>query len=130
MRSHMTTDKPNNSLTIINNTRVAEQLLYLAEQVKSGAIKNYEFKQTANSVTFTIDSADGRNRVIEHQHVHPGLMRSTSEYIQKQTAKERRKVVKELNLEGFNQQEIARRTLRSQKTISDDIKKLKADGEL
>lgn len=126
----MATKKPSTSLATINNTRVAEQLRDLAEQVQSGAIKSYEFKQTANSVTFAVDSADGNNRVIKHQDVRPGLIRNTTEHIQKQTAEERRQVVKDLKLEGLSQQEIAKRTMRSQKTISNDINKLKADGEL
>lgn len=126
----MATKKSTTSLVTINNTRVADQLRDLAEQVQSGAIKSYEFKQTANSVTFAIDSTDGNNRVIKHQDVRPGLFRNTTEHIQKQTAEERRRVVKELKLEGLSQQGIARRTMRSQKTISNDINKLKADGEL
>lgn len=126
----MATNGSNTSVVTINNTRVAEQLRDLAEQVQSGAIKSYEFKQTANSVTFTVDSADGNNRVIRHQDARPGLVRNTTEHIQKQTPEERRLVVKELKLEGLSQQEIAKRTIRSQKTISNDINKLKADGEL
>lgn len=126
----MATKKPVASLATINSTRVAEQLRDLAEQVQSGAIKSYEFKQTANSITFAVDSADGNNRVIKHQDVRPGLIRNTIEHIQKQTAEERRRVVKDLKLEGLSQQEIAKRTMRAQKTISNDIKKLKADGEL
>ena len=126
----MVNKKSITSLVTINNTRVADQLRDLAEQVQSGAIKSYEFKQTANSVTFAIDSADGSNRVIKHQDVRPGLLRNTTEHIQKQTAEERRQIVKELKLEGLSQQKIARRTMRSQKTISNDIKQLKVDGEL
>ncbi len=127
----MVTKKTNTSLvTTINSARVSEQLHDLAEQIQSGFIKSYEFKQTANSVTFSVDSADGNSRVIKHQDVRPGLARNTTERIQKKTPEERRQVVKELKLEGLSQQEIAKRTIRSQKTISNDINKLKEDGEL
>lgn len=126
----MASKKPNTSLTTINSTRVAEQLRDLAEQVQSGTIKSFKFEQTANSITFTVDSADGNNRVIKHQDARPGLVRSTIEHVERLTAEERRSVVKDLTLEGFSQQKIAARTLRSQKTISNDITKLKADGEL
>lgn len=126
----MATKKTNTNLATINNARVAEHLRDLAEQVQSGAIRSYEFKQTANSVTFAVDSADGNNRVIKHQDARPGLLRNTTEHIQKQTAGERRLVVKDLKQEGLSQQEIAKRTMRSQKTISNDIAQLKADGEL
>jgi len=126
----MATKKISTSLTTINNARVAEQLRDLAEQVQSGAIKSYEFKQTANSVTFSVDSADGNHRIIKHQDARPGLVRNTTEHVQKQSPEERRQVVKELKLEGLSQQEIAKRTMRSQKTISNDIDRLKKDGEL
>ena len=127
----MATNKSTNGAVVaINNERVAEQLRELAEKVQSGTIKSYEFKQTANSVTFSVDSADGSERIIKHQDARPGLVRNTTERIQKQAPEERRQVVKELKLEGLSQQEIAKRTLRSQKTISNDINKLMADGEL
>ncbi|MBW7833629.1 MAG: hypothetical protein H3C29_10475 [Simplicispira suum] len=126
----MATNQPSTSLTTINNAKVAEQLRDLATQVQSGAIKSYEFKQTANSVTFSVDSADGSQRVIKHQDVRPGLSRNSTEHIQKQSAEDRRTVVKELTLEGLSQQDIADRTITSQKTISNDIRKLKASGEL
>jgi len=117
-------------LTSLNNQQVAAQLHALAEQVQTGAIRGYEFKQTANSVSFTVDSADGKQRIIKKETVLPGLVRRQTDHVAQQPPAERRKVVKELAQEGLPQVEIAKRTLRSQKTISNDIQKLKDDGEL
>ncbi len=123
-------DTSSGDLTSLNNQQVAAQLHALAEQVQTGAIRGYEFKQTANSVSFTVDSADGKQRIIKKETVLPGLVRRQTDHVAQQPPAERRKVVKELAQEGLSQVEIAKRTLRSQKTISNDIQKLKDDGEL
>lgn len=126
----MVTKKSGNTLVTVNNERVAAQLRGLAEQVQSGAIRGYEFKQTDSSITFTVDSADGNKRMIKHQNVAPGLLRDQTEQIYKQDPAERRQLVKALVEEGMTQVEIAKRTISSQKTISNDIKRLRVNGEL
>ncbi|WP_152547199.1 HTH domain-containing protein [Delftia sp. RIT313] len=126
----MATKKTTTAVVTLNNGRVAEQLRDLAEKVQSGEIGGYQFSQTANSITLTVDSADGNERLIKHRDARPGLVRTTTERIQKQAPAKRRIVVKELAQEGRTQQEIAARTMRSQKTISNDLAKLKKDGEL
>lgn len=122
--------KPKTNIVTVNPTMVADQLRDIATQVQSGTIKSYEIKQTPTSVTISIDSTDGTQRIIKKQDARPGLVRSTTEHIQKQTPQARRQVVKELVQEGLSQQEIAKRTMMSQKTVSNDIGKLKEDGEL
>ena len=89
-----------------------------------------QFTQDENSVQFTADSADGKQRIIKHQNSIPGLQREQTEYVQKQNPVQRRKVVKQLVSEGMKQTEIAKRTMTSQKTISNDIKVLKEKGRL
>lgn len=121
---------PSNSLVTVNKERVVTQLRELAEQVESGAISCYELKQTDSSITFTVDTADGHGRMIKHQSHAPGLLRENTEHIQKQPPHQRRKLVKTLVAENMPQTEIAKRTMTSQKTISNDIKRLKEDGEL
>jgi DNA-directed RNA polymerase specialized sigma24 family protein len=121
---------PSNSLVTINKERVATQLRELAEQVESGAISCYELKQTDSSVTFTVDSANGQERMINHQDHIPGLRREQLEHIQKQSPQQRRELVKTLVAENMPQTEIAKRTMTSQKTISNDIRRLKNDGVL
>lgn len=122
--------KPSNDLVMANNARVAAKLRELAEQVQSGEIRGYEFKQTDSTVSLTVDSADGNQRIIRQKTFLPGLTRNNTEQIKKQPAVERRKLVKYLAQEGMTQTEIAKRTMYSQKTISNDINKLKANGEL
>ena len=123
-------EKKQHPLTVLTNTSVADQLHALANQIQAGTIRQYEFKQTANTVTLTVDSADGNQRLIQKREVLPGLVREQSEYIEKLTPAERRETVKKLVREGLSQNEIARRTLMSQKTISNDIQRLKDDGEI
>lgn len=127
---NIATMKLGNALASVNKDRVAAQLRDLAEQVESGVISGYEFKQTADSVSFIVDSADGNQRTIRQQTALPGLIREQTDRIAKQSPEARRQVVKALAQEGLPQVEIAKRTIRSQKTISNDIQRLKKEGEL
>ena len=108
----------------------AKQIELLAGQVESGAISRFQLTQEDSSITFTADSADGCQRVIKAQTHAPGLYRERTEHIQKQDPSQRRQLVKTLVAEGMTQTEIAKRTIRFQKTICNDIKKLREDGEL
>ena len=116
---------------LTTRTNVATQLRTLAELVESGTIKNYQITQDTNSITFIADSADGRTRVIKNKNQVASLRRESTEIVEKpESPKERRKIVSTLHLEGKSQTEIAKRTMSSQKTVSNDIRWLKERGKL
>lgn len=102
----------------------------LAKKIESDEIAEYELKKTKNSMSLTIDSQDGKQRLIIKETQYVGFTRQQTELVEQQSPNERRKTVKALAQEGLSQTEIAERTMRSQKTISNDIRKLKEDGEL
>jgi predicted HTH transcriptional regulator len=116
---------------LTNRSNVATQLRTLADLVESGHIRNYQISQDAQSISFIADAADGRRRVIKHQHTLNGLRRESTEHIEKAaSAEERREVVAALYAEKRPQVEIAKRTMVSQKTISNDLKWLRQQGKI
>lgn len=121
---------PSGTFPSPNGRAIADQLQALADAIRTGAIGHYELSQTANSITLTVDSMDGTQRLIRSRDARPGLIREHETRIERQSADDRRQTVKRLVEEGLTQTEIARYTLRSQKTISNDIQRLKKDGEL
>lgn len=118
-------------LVSVNPEQAANQLRILADQLESGNIRNFKIEHSDNSIVVTADSNDGKERLIREQTAHGGgYVRNQTEHIKKQTPDQRREIVKGLAQEGKSQVEIAERTMVSQKTVSNDIKKLKDDGEL
>lgn len=120
-----------NDVELFDRATVAKQLRNLAAKVESGQVSSYQITQDKHSVSFTADSADGRSRIIKKQHSINGLHRESSEHIEKaHSPKKRREVVAVLHAEGKTQVEIAKRTITSQKTISNDIRWLKEHGKI
>jgi DNA-binding NarL/FixJ family response regulator len=111
-------------------TTTANTLRSLADAIESGTVKQYEFKETKDGYTIKADSSDGKQRIIETNSQKNGYQRTSKEHIQKQTPDKRREVVKMLKQEGLSQTKIAEKTLCSQKTISNDLKKLRENGEI
>lgn len=123
-------ESSSNSLILIEKKQVSNMLHTLAKKIESDEIAEYELKKTKNSMSLTIDSQDGKQRLIIKETQYVGFTRQQTELVEQQSPNERRKTVKALAQEGLSQTEIAERTMRSQKTISNDIRKLKEDGEL
>ena len=119
-----------NELITNTSTNTANTLRTLANAIEQGTIKEYSITQKNNSLNISIDSLDGEERIIKNTVEMNGYTRNSNELILRQTPEKRREIVKELKQEGFTQKEIAKRTMCSQKTISNDIKKLKDDNEL
>lgn len=124
-------DEPQNELMVQSKTNVANTLRTLASAIEAGTVSRYEINQTSDgSITVKADSSDGAARVIQTQTAIEGYTRTSTEHIQKLPAQQRRSTVKALVQEGLSQIQIAEKTMYSQKTISNDIRKLRSDGEL
>jgi len=124
-------DKNNKGLVTIAQENASNTLRSLAQAIKNGTVSNYEFSQASDgSIRFQADSPDGTQRVIQTQQNANGYQRTSTERIQKQSPEDRRQTVKHLIGEGLTQSQIAQRTLYSQKTISNDVRRLREDGEL
>jgi DNA-binding NarL/FixJ family response regulator len=107
----------------------ADTLRKIADGIESGQISDYEITQTGKGfVNFMIDSSDGQDRLIQQHKVIKGVSRKTIETISKQTKDDRLDTVRELFNEGMTQEEIAKRTMTSQKTVSNDLKILREEG--
>lgn len=120
-----------NSLVVHAKSDVATTLRALADGIESGSISNYEITQKSDGfISVLADSSDGKQRIIKNQKNINGLQRESSEHIRKLVPNERRELVRELHIEGMTQSEIAKRTMTSQKTISNDIKILREEEEI
>lgn len=119
----------NNDLTV--NQSVASLFRDLATAAESDTTPDFIISKKGTKITISIDSSDGSERLINSKDTVPGLQRTTTEQIQKLPKDERRKLVKHLKVnENLSQVEISQRTLYSQKTISNDIKALRENGEI
>ena len=120
-----------NPLVVQSKTNVANTLRTLANGIEQGTVSNYEINQSSNgSITVKADSSDGTARVIQTQTEMDGYTETSTQHIQKQPPATRRKTVQKMIKQGLTQTEIAEKTMYSQKTISNDVKKLKESGEL
>lgn len=122
--------KKNELITKTTSSNMANTLHALADAIEEGTIQKYRIEHGKNSLNISIDSSDGTERIITQQVEMNGYMKNSREHIQKQSPEERREVVQQLNKEGLTQKEIAERTMCSQKTISNDIKKLREDKKI
>ena len=124
-------DENNNELMVQTKMNAANTLRSLALAIENGSVSSYEISQTRDGeLTIKADSSDGNKRIIQTQTKMNGYNRTSTEHIQKQTPYARRQTVGKFIKEGMSQTEIAQKTMFSQKTISNDVKKLREDGEL
>lgn len=108
---------------------VAKQLNDLANLIQQGGV-DYTLQKKGDRLVFTVDSPDGTQRLIREAESMTGLVRETTELATKLPPPQRRNVVKQLADEGLTQVEIAKRTMTSQKTVSNDIEALRKQGLL
>lgn len=120
-----------NPLAEQSKTNVANILRALASGIEQGTVSHYEIRQSSDG-TFTCkaDSSDGRNRIIQSQTQLEGYTNISTQRIAKQKSDARRRTVKKLIEQGHTQTEIAEKTMYSQKTISNDVRKLQEDGDI
>lgn len=90
-------------------------------------ISDYEIKQKNNKTTIKVDSKDKTERkIITYEEQGANYNSTTITNVKEMSIEERRKLVKKLDSEGMSQSEIASKTMRSQKTISNDLNKIKS----
>lgn len=122
MSKELTTNKP--KLDLVKTLR------NLADGLEDGSIDEVKVTTSSNGkIEVIADSNQGNDRTILTEKKSPGYESSSVEVIKKSTPEERRKTVCLLKQEGLSQNEIAKRTNVSQKTISNDIKYLKENKE-
>jgi DNA-binding NarL/FixJ family response regulator len=120
-----------NPLVVQSKTNVANTLRALASGIEQGTVGHYEIHQSSDgSITVKADSSDGMARVIQSQTQLEGYTLTSTQHIAKQKPDARRRTVKKLIEQGHTQTQIAEKTMYSQKTISNDVRKLQEDGEL
>jgi DNA-binding NarL/FixJ family response regulator len=120
-----------NPLVVQSKTNITNTLRALANGIEQGTVSHYEIHQSSDgSITVKADSSDGMARVIQSQTRLEGYTHTSTQHIEKQKPDARRRTVKELIRQGYTQTKIAEMTMYSQKTISNDVRKLREDGEL
>ncbi len=120
-----------NPLVVQSKTNVANTLRALASGIEQGTVGHYEIHQSSDgSITVKADSSDGKARVIQSQTQMEGFTHTSTQHIEKQKPDARRRTVKKLIKQGLTQTQVAEKTMYSQKTISNDVRKLQEDGEL
>ncbi|MGG7055284.1 hypothetical protein, partial [Nitrosomonas sp. ANs5] len=123
--------KDDNPLVVQSKTNIANTLRALATGIEQGTVSHYEIKQSSDgSITVKADSTDGKARVIQTHSEMEGYAHSSTQHIEKQKPEARRRTVKKMIESGLTQTKIAEKTMYSQKTISNDVRRLKEDGEL
>lgn len=85
---------------------------------------NFEVSKKDNKTIVKVDSNNGQARTIITVENQGPLNMATVSQITKPSVQERRKIVSTLHSEGKSQTEIANITMVSQKTISNDLKKI------
>lgn len=89
----------------------------------------YTVVKKNNKLTIKIDAPDGKSRkIFSYEEIGPGVNSSTTINTTKTSIEDRRNTVCNLYKQRRTQTEIASMTMTSQKTISNDIQKLKDQG--
>lgn len=104
----------------------------IAAAVANGQVKNAKMEwRSDGSVVFSADSPDGKSRIMMEKVEVAGLVEEKRVTVPKPRDREERlERVETLHKRGLTQVEIAKRTLTSQKTVSNDIEKLRLRGVL
>ena len=89
---------------------------------------NFEVSKKDNKTIVKVDSNNGQSRTIITVEKQGPLNRTTVSQITKPSVQERRKIVSTLHAEGKSQTEIANITMVSQKTISNDLKRVTSNN--
>jgi hypothetical protein len=126
-------DEIQNELQQQAKTNAVITLRKLAMAIESGSITSYDITQSGDgAIKVAIGSHEAQQRppVPVPRSSLPAAPRMARESTDKPSPQSRRADVKKMFLEGLTQTEIAEKTSCSQKTISNDIQKLKDSGEL
>lgn len=120
----------NNKLALQVQEKALDTLNMLQKAVKESHISSFEIKNDGETTTVIIDSIDKKERIIDTKYAVNGYSKESNTRIKKVNPSERRKIVEKLVKEGKTQSDISKETMVSQKTISNDIKKLKDEKRI
>ena len=118
-------ERKNNELALQVQEKALDTLNMLQKAIKESHISSFEIKNDGETTTVIIDSIDKQERIIDTKYAVNGYSKESNTRIKKVNPIERRKIVEKLVKEGKTQSEISKETMVSQKTISNDIKKLR-----
>ncbi len=104
----------------------------IALAIAEGQVKNAKMEwKSDGTVLFSADSPDGMSRVLLQKVEFAGVIEESKTNITKpRNVEERLDRVEVLRKRGMTQTEISRLTLTSQKTVSNDVKRLIEGGRL
>jgi len=104
----------------------------IATAIATGQVKNAKMEWSNDgTVIFSADSPDGKSRILMEKVQFASVTEESKTSVAKpRDVEERLQRVEVLRKRGMTQQEIAKFTMTSQKTVSNDIQKLKERGVL
>jgi len=107
--------------------KIPAEVRDIADAISKGEVKNAKMEWSDDgSISFSADLSDGSARIIMNKKEFVGISQESTINITKPTNKnERLERIRILKAEGKTQAEIAKYTMTSQKTVSNDIKELK-----
>ena len=116
---------------LVVDSSVSSLIQDLVTAANSGGTGDFTVSKKGSKITVTLDSENGEERFTNSQETVPGLQRTVTERAQKLPIEQRRQLVKHLHKnEKLTQEEIKERTLTSQKTVCNDLKHLRKNGEI
>lgn len=118
----------------LNERSVAlpDEVLNIVNRISKGEVRNAKMEWSSDgSIDFTADSLNGQSRISITNRMLPGVIQESKSHITRPVDKEERlERVLQLKKDGKTQKDISFFTMTSQKTVSNDIKELKALGKL
>lgn len=114
------------------SSNIPTEVKEIATAIAQGQVKNAKMEwRSDGSVAFSADSPDGTSRILMEKIQFAGVTEENKVSVSKPThLEERLQRVEVLRKRGMTQQEISKCTMTSQKTVSNDIQKLKERGVL
>jgi Fic family protein len=111
-------------------SKIPTEVKDIANAIAQGEVKNAKMEwRSDGTVVFSADSPDGKARIIMEKIQFAGVTEESRINVSKPTnVEERLQRVEVLHKRGMTQTEISKITMTSQKTVSNDIQKLKARG--
>jgi hypothetical protein len=111
-------------------SKIPTEVKDIATAIAEGRVKNAKMEWKDGSVIFSADSPDGKARILMEKVKFAGITEESKVSVSKPNREERLQRVAVLRKRGMTQMEIAQYTITSQKTVSNDIKKLIKRGDL
>lgn len=113
-------------------SNIPREVKDIANAIAQGQVKNAKMEwRSDGTVVFSADSPDGKSRILMEKVQFAGVTEESKISVSKPTdMEERLQRVEVLHKRGMTQQEISKFTMTSQKTVSNDIQKLKERGVL